>query len=95
MQTGSKPTKPWLRVVTQMPEPRTGLTMRERFNNDEVSIQSTLYECAHGKHYEVVVVTKACGHRKVIAHTHSHREHWAQMYEASERLILTRGDSHA
>lgn len=68
--------------------PTPGLSMRERFDSPEVHISSTSYECAHGKHYEVEVLTKACGHRRIVAHSHSYREHWRQMYEASEQLIV-------
>lgn len=65
-----------------------GLSMMERFTSADLSISSISYECRHGKHYEVEVFDKRCGHRRVIHHTHSYRAHWAAMYEASERLIL-------
>lgn len=69
-------------------DPTPGLTWRERFESPVLRISSLSYECAHGKHFEVEVLTKGCGHRRIVAHTHSYAEHWRQMYDASERLIV-------
>lgn len=68
--------------------PTPGFSGPERFSNDEVSISSLSYECPHGKHYEVEVRNKACGHRRIVHHTHSYSDHWDAMYDASERLIV-------
>lgn len=71
-----------------MLKPTPGLTMQQRFSNSEFTISSISYECAHGKHYEVEVRNRLCNHTIVIHHTHSHRDHWDHMYDASERLIV-------
>jgi hypothetical protein len=57
------------------------------FDSPTLHIMSQSYECSHGKHYEVVVRVKNCGHEKVFAHTHNYRKHWEQMYQASRELI--------
>ena len=59
----------------------------KRFDSEKVHISSLSYECAHGKHYEVEVKMKECGHKHIYAHSHNYREHWRQMYQASRELV--------
>lgn len=75
--------------------PTPGLSWHERFDSDEYRISSLSYTCDHGKHWEVEVLTKACNHRRIVHHTHDHAEHWAAMYDASERLIVRGSHVHA
>lgn len=69
-------------------KPTEGLTVQQRFTSREFSINSLSYECVHGKHYEVEVHNRLCNHKNIIHHTHSYRNHWDAMYDASERLIV-------
>jgi hypothetical protein len=73
--------------MTLVPTP--GLTWMQRFSSEKYSISSISYECGHGKHYEVEVHNKECGHRKTIHHCHNYREHWRAMFDSSEHLIVS------
>lgn len=73
-----------------MPDVTLGLSPLERFTSPDVLIQSESVECKHGKHYHVVIVTRACGHRRIAHATSNYREHWKAMYAASEALIVAR-----
>lgn len=70
--------------------PTLGLSMRERFDSDDLAISSVSYSCRHGSVWEVEVRCKRCGRVRVVAHSHSYREHWGRLYDASERLIVRR-----